>query len=127
MKNNKGIDDKHFDVIGMGGFGQYRYIFVFYKGHTHMIPAEKLLPAQKDTHNPWFTDAKYVSPLCSEEEDPFFMPNAIGWLTWLVHENNAVLPIRNIDISKLREIANASGEFEAYLRTFIKKADDTSG
>jgi len=25
------------------------------------------------------------------------MPNAIGWLTWLVHENNAVLPIRNID------------------------------
>lgn len=124
MKENNYPRNEFFDVIDMGGSDICRYITVSYKDCRYIIPQEKMWHVLNREYSKdidyWFNEAKYTRPLCSEVGDNVFMPAAVGGLTCLIHENGAVLPIRNIDIGKLRDIANStSPDFDSYFMTLI--------
>lgn len=69
----------------------------------------------------WFTDAKEVNEIFGWERGAY-MPFAIGRLIAIVHDNPVDLPVEEIDLRTLDEIAAVSGDFDIYFKRVCKVA-----
>jgi len=110
--SNENLDVDTFDVVELSETDEAQCMVVSYRGRTHQIPSELL-----ENTGAWFWSSAAVSAVFGKEHT-FYMPYAIGLLSYALKENHAALPIIGVDVKKISEIAHASRDGEAALNNF---------
>jgi len=110
--SNENLDVDTFDVVELSETDETQCMFVSYRGRTHQIPSELV-----GNTGIWFWSDEEVNAVFGDERS-FYMPYAIGLLSYALKESHAALPVRGVDVKKISEIARASRDGEAALNNF---------